>query len=60
MKILARWLLLAAALLLVDYLYGGVSLDSFGAAMGAAFVLGLLNTLLRPVLVLLTPQFWTE
>jgi putative membrane protein len=54
MKMLVRWLLLAAALLLVDYLYEGVSLDSFGAAMGAAFVLGLLNTLLRPVLVLLT------
>jgi putative membrane protein len=54
MKILARWLLLAAALLLVDYLYDGVAVDSFGSAMGAAFVLGLLNTLLRPVLVLLT------
>ena len=51
---IVRWVLLAAALLLVDYLYEGVSLDSFGSALGAAFVLGLLNTLLRPVLVLLT------
>ena len=54
MKVIVRWVLLAAALLLVDYLYEGVSLDSFSSAMGAAFVLGLLNTLLRPVLVLLT------
>ena len=54
MKIIVRWLLLAAALLLVDYLYSGVSVESFGTAMIAALVLGLLNTLLRPILVLLT------
>ncbi|GAP38798.1 putative membrane protein [Piscinibacter sakaiensis] len=54
MKLIVRWLLLAAALLLVAYLYPGVSVGSFGAAMIAALVLGLLNTLLRPVLVLLT------
>lgn len=54
MKIIVRWLLLAAALLLVAYLYPGVTVQSFGSAMIAAFVLGLLNTLLRPVLVLLT------
>jgi len=53
-KVLARWLLLAAALLLVAHLYAGVTVQSFGAAMGAAFVIGLLNTLVRPVLVLLT------
>ena len=54
MKIIVRWLLLAAALLLVAYLYPGVSVQSFGSAMIAAFVLGLFNTLLRPILVLLT------
>jgi putative membrane protein len=54
MKIIVRWLLLAAALLLVAYLYPGVTLKSFGSAMIAAFVLGLFNTLLRPILVLLT------
>jgi putative membrane protein len=54
MKLIARWLLLAAALLLVAYLYPGVTVTSFGSAMIAAFVLGLLNTLLRPILVLLT------
>jgi putative membrane protein len=54
MKIVIRWLLLAAALLLVAQLGIGVSVSSFGEAMIAALVLGLLNTLLRPILVLLT------
>ena len=53
MKILLRWFLLAAALLLVAHLYSGVTVASFGAALGAALVLGLLNTLVRPLLVLL-------
>lgn len=54
MKLFVRWLLLAAALLLVAYLYPGVTVSSYGSALLAAFVLGLLNTLVRPVLVLLT------
>jgi len=54
MKLLVRWLLLAAALLLVAHLYTGVQVASFGSAMIAALVLGLLNTLVRPLLVLLT------
>jgi putative membrane protein len=54
MKIIVRWLLLAAALLLVAHLYSGVTVASFGAALIAAFVLGLFNTLVRPLLVLLT------
>ena len=54
MKLLVRWLLLAAALLLVAHLSPGVSVNSFGAALVAALVLGLLNLLVRPLLVLLT------
>ncbi len=54
MKTIVRWLLLASALLLVAYLYPGVSVKSFGSAMIAAFVIGIFNTLLRPLLVLLT------
>jgi putative membrane protein len=54
MKLIIRWLLLAAALLLVAHLYRGVTVTSFGAAMLAAFIIGLFNTLVRPVLVLLT------
>jgi putative membrane protein len=54
MKTLTRWILLAAALLLVATLYPGVSIASFSSALIAAFVLGLFNTLVRPLLVLLT------
>ena len=54
MKLIVRWLLLAAALLLVAHLSPGVAVKSFGAALVAALVLGLLNMLVRPLLVLLT------
>jgi putative membrane protein len=55
MRILVRWLLLAAALLLVAYLYpSGVTVTGWWSAMVAALVIGLFNTLLRPILVLLT------
>jgi putative membrane protein len=54
MKIAVRWLLLAAALLLVANIYAGVVVTSFGSALIAALVLGLFNALLRPILVLLT------
>jgi putative membrane protein len=54
MKIIVRWLLLAAALLLVAHLYSGVIVTTFGSALIAAFFIGLLNTLVRPLLVLLT------
>ena len=54
MKLIVKWLLSAAALLAVAYLYRGVQVTSFGSAMIAAFVIGLFNMVLRPVLVVLT------
>jgi putative membrane protein len=54
MKLIIKWLLSAAALLLVAYLYSGVQVTSFTAALVAAFVIGLFNIILRPVLVVLT------
>lgn len=54
MKLIVHWLLSAAALLAVAYLYSGVAVTSFGAALLAAAVLGALNLVLRPVLILLT------
>ncbi len=54
MKLIVKWLLSAAALLAVAYLYSGVQVTSFGAALIAAFVIGLFNMILRPVLVVLT------
>lgn len=54
MKTLVKWLLSAAALLAVAYLYGGVQISSFSSALIAALVIGLFNMILRPVLVVLT------
>ena len=54
LKILVKWLLSATALLAVAYLYSGVQVESFGSALIAAFVIGLFNAVLRPVLVILT------
>ncbi|MES2940146.1 MAG: phage holin family protein [Pseudomonadota bacterium] len=54
LKLIVKWLLLASALLFVAYVYSGVQVSSFGAALIAAFVIGLLNTVLRPILVVLT------
>ncbi|HAL38191.1 MAG TPA: hypothetical protein DCP03_08755 [Polaromonas sp.] len=54
MKLLINWLLSATALLAVAYLYSGVVVSSFTAALIAAAVLGALNMVVRPILVLLT------
>lgn len=54
MKLLLSWLLLAAALLFVAYVYDGVTLNGYQAALVAAFVIGLLNTFVKPLLVILT------
>jgi putative membrane protein len=54
LKLLAKWLLSASALLFVAYVYGGVQVTSFTAALLAALVIGLLNAVVRPVLVVLT------
>ncbi|MGB3741724.1 MAG: phage holin family protein [Castellaniella sp.] len=52
--LLLVWILNAVALLVVAYLLPGISVASFGSALIAALVLGLLKTLVKPLLVLLT------
>ena len=54
MALILVWILNAVALLIVAYILPGINVASFGAALIAALVLGLLNTLVKPVLVLLT------
>ncbi len=54
MRFLSKWLLSALALLAVAHLYAGVVVGSFGSALLAAAVLGALNSVVRPLLVLLT------
>lgn len=54
MSLLLTWLINALALLILPYVIPSIRIRSFGTALVIAIVLGLINTLLRPVLVLLT------
>lgn len=54
MALLLTWLINAVALLAVPYLLHSVQVDNLGTALIAALVLGLVNTLIRPLLILLT------
>ncbi|WP_322996431.1 phage holin family protein [Castellaniella sp.] len=54
MMLLLVWILNAVALLVVAYLLPGITVASFGSALIAALVLGLLNTVVKPLLILLT------
>ena len=54
MRLLLVWLINAVALLAVSYLMSSIQVDSVGAALVAALVLGLINTFIRPLLILLT------
>ncbi len=54
MMLIARWFINALALMAVAYLYPGVVVTSITAALIAALALGLVNALIRPVLILLT------
>ena len=54
MRLILLWLLNALALLAVAYLMPSIRVASFGSAMLAALVLGLINAVLRPLLVVLT------
>ena len=54
MRLLITWLINALALLALPYLFNSIQVDDFVTALVAALVLGLVNALIRPVLVLLT------
>ena len=54
MRLLVTWVINAVALLALPYLMHSVEVDNFGVALIAALVLGLVNTLIRPLLVVLT------
>jgi putative membrane protein len=54
MKLLLRWLVSALALLALPYVISGIELKSFYIALIAAVLLGLVNAVIRPVLILLT------
>jgi putative membrane protein len=54
MSLLVHWLIYAIAIVITAYLLPGVRLSGFSAALVAALVLGLVNTFIKPVLLLLT------
>jgi putative membrane protein len=54
LRFLLVWLINALALMAVAYLLPSVHISSFGTALVAALLLGLINAFVRPVLVLLT------
>jgi putative membrane protein len=51
---LIRWLLSALALVLTSKIVPGITVDSFTALLIAAIVLGLVNAVVRPILVFFT------
>jgi len=54
MRLFLTWLINAVALMALPYLMHSVVVTNVGAALVAALVLGLVNTIIRPVLVVLT------
>lgn len=54
MRLILTWFINAAALLALPYLMHSISVSHLGAALLAALLLALVNTLIRPLLLLLT------
>jgi len=54
MRLLLRWLISAFTLMLVAYCIPGIVVANFYSALIAALILGLINAIIRPLIVLLT------
>ena len=52
--LLVRWLLLTISIIVTSYLVDGIHVTSFFSAFFAAAVLGILNALFRPILIVIT------
>jgi len=52
--LLIRWFILTLAILFAGYLIDGITVSGVWSALFAALVLGMLNALLRPLLIILT------
>jgi putative membrane protein len=53
-RILLKWLINALALLVTTYVVKGIEVTGASALLLAAAVLGILNALIRPILIILT------
>lgn len=54
MKLIIKWLIATVAIIVTSYLLTGVELSGIWAAIWVALFLGLINVIIRPLLVLLT------
>lgn len=54
MKLLINWVISTLAILSVAYLLPGIHVTSLTAALVAALVLGIINAVIKPILLLLT------
>ena len=54
MRLLLAWIVNVVALLILPYVYPAIEVADFWTALWVAAVLGLINVLVRPVLILLT------
>ena len=54
MTLLLIWLINAGTLAVLPYVLPGIGIDSFATALVTALLLGLANTVIRPILILLT------
>jgi putative membrane protein len=54
MKILVNWLVSALIVLAIAYILPGVAIESFLVAIVVALILGILNAVLKPILIFLT------
>jgi putative membrane protein len=52
--LLLTWLINSVSLLIIAYLLKGFYVESFSAALVAALVLGVINTFIRPIFIILT------
>lgn len=54
MNLLLRWLINALTLLLISHLFAAIQVAGFGTALIAALILGLVNAVIRPLLIIVT------
>jgi putative membrane protein len=54
MRLLITWVINAVALFALPYVFTGIHVTNFTSAMIAALVLAIINTIIRPILLLLT------
>ena len=54
MELLLKWVLYAASLILIAWIVPGITVTGFNIALLAAAVIGLINAVIKPLLILLT------